>query len=35
MGIYHFFLPLAVVGGIIALIVWLIVRIQKPTPVRV
>jgi len=28
-------LPLAFVGGIIALIVWLIVRIQKPTPVRV
>jgi hypothetical protein len=27
-------LPLAFVGGIIALIVWLIVRIQKPTPVR-
>jgi ABC-type Co2+ transport system permease subunit len=29
-----FLLPLAFVGGIIALIVWLIVRIQKPTPVR-
>lgn len=27
-------LPLAFVGGMIALIVWLIARIQKPTPVR-
>jgi hypothetical protein len=29
-----FLLPLAFVGGIIALIFWLIARIQKPTPVR-
>jgi hypothetical protein len=28
------FLPLAFVGGMIALIIWLIARIQKPTPVR-
>ena len=29
-----FLLPLALVGGMIALIVWLIARIQKPAPVR-
>jgi hypothetical protein len=29
-----FLLPLTIVGGMIALIVWLIARIQKPTPVR-
>jgi cytoskeletal protein CcmA (bactofilin family) len=29
-----FLLPLAFVGGMIALIVWLIARIPKPTPVR-
>jgi sensor c-di-GMP phosphodiesterase-like protein len=28
-----FFLPLAVLGGIIALIVWLVQRSRKPTPV--
>jgi hypothetical protein len=29
-----FLLPLTIVGGMIALIVWLIARIQRPTPVR-